>query len=54
MQSMRIELSRKFTGQFITDTSRTKFPLVTDHATLDRLGSAGVVSFESIYSWSEQ
>lgn len=45
---------RTFTGQFITDTTGAKFPLITDLGILDRLGSAGVVSFESIYSWSEQ
>jgi hypothetical protein len=45
---------QKFTGQFITDTGGKKFPLLTDLGILDRLGSAGVVSFESIYSWSEQ
>jgi hypothetical protein len=45
---------RKFSGQSITDTNGAQFPLITDLSILDRLGSAGVVSFESIYSWSEQ
>jgi hypothetical protein len=44
---------RKFTGQFITDTNGAKFPLLTDLGILDRLGSAGVLSFESLYAWSE-
>ena len=45
---------RKFTGQFITDVNREKHPLITDLEVLNRLGSAGAVSFESIYSWSAQ
>ena len=44
---------RKFTGQFITGTGGAKFPLLTDLGTLDRLGSAGVLQFESLYAWSE-
>lgn len=43
---------RKFAGKSIADTNGVKFPLITDLDTLDRLGSAGVVSFESIYDWS--
>lgn len=43
----------EFTGKFITDTSGAKFPLLTNPSVLDRLGSAGVLSFESLYAWSE-
>lgn len=45
---------KKFDGQFVTDVSRKKHPLITDLETLNALGSAGAVSFESIYSWSAQ
>jgi hypothetical protein len=41
---------QKFTGRSITDTSGRKFPLLTDLTILDRLGSAGVLSFESLYA----
>lgn len=45
---------KKFEGQFVTDVSGKKYPLITDLDILNRLGSAGAVSFESIYSWSQQ
>ncbi len=40
----------KFRGKRITDASRKRIPLLTDLEELDRLGSAGVLSFESLYS----
>ena len=40
----------KFRNQFITDASGAKVPLVTDLEELDRLGRAGVLSFESLYA----
>jgi hypothetical protein len=36
----------------ITDASRKRFPLITDLDELNRLGSAGVLSFESLYGRS--
>ena len=39
----------KFKGKFVTDASGTKVSLLTDTNELDRLGSAGVLSFESLY-----
>jgi hypothetical protein len=36
----------------ITDASRKRFPLITDLDELSRLGSAGVLSFESLYGRS--
>ena len=41
-----------FAGVLITDADGQQFPLLTDRATLDRLGGAGVLSFESIYARS--
>lgn len=43
------ELS-KFEGMHITDANGTRVPLITDLEELDRLGSAGVLSFESLYA----
>jgi hypothetical protein len=43
---------KKFTGKYITDVKRVRFPLLTDTHELDRLGSAGVLSFESLYARS--
>jgi hypothetical protein len=43
----------EFRDQVITDVDGTKHPLITNFEILDRLGSAGTLSFESIYSWSE-
>ena len=39
----------KFQGKSVTDASGAKLPLLTDLNELDRLGSAGVLSFESLY-----
>ncbi|MFZ0334448.1 MAG: hypothetical protein WBE86_11355 [Candidatus Acidiferrales bacterium] len=41
---------KKFHRKRITDASRRRVPLITDQAELDRLGSAGVLSFESLYA----
>jgi len=43
---------RKFEGEYITAVGGKKYPLITDTEILDRLGSAGVVSFESLYARS--
>jgi len=40
----------KFRGKRITDAGGKRVPLLTDLTELDRLGSAGVWSFESIYA----
>jgi hypothetical protein len=40
---------KKFRAKRITDANGKRVRLVTDLAELDRLGSAGVLSFESIY-----
>src|SRR5437867_4478460 len=39
----------KFDAIYITDAKGKKVPLLTDLDELDRLGSAGVLSFESLY-----
>jgi hypothetical protein len=41
---------RKFRRKRITDAKGTRVPLLTDLDELDRLGSAGVLSFESLYA----
>ncbi|WP_158789476.1 hypothetical protein [Granulicella sp. L46] len=41
---------REFHGQKITDASGVEIPLLVDPAALNHLGSAGVLSFESIYA----
>jgi len=41
-----------FKDASITDASGVVVPLLTDRAALDRLASAGVLSFESIYARS--
>jgi len=41
---------RKFKGKKITDASGKRHPLITDLKQLDALGSAGVLSFESLYA----
>jgi len=41
---------RKFRGKSITDATGKKHRLLTDITELDRLGNAGVLSFESIYA----
>ncbi|MEP7352782.1 MAG: hypothetical protein ABI824_06080 [Acidobacteriota bacterium] len=40
----------QFRGVHVTDVNGQQIPLLTDFEVLDRLGSAGVVSFESIYA----
>jgi hypothetical protein len=40
----------KFEGTNITDADGAQVPLLTDLEELDRLGSAGVLSFESLYA----
>ena len=42
----------EFEGKHLTDAKGVKVPLLTDLPELDRLGSAGVLSFESIYARS--
>jgi hypothetical protein len=39
-----------FRGKSITDASGKRVPLITDLNELDRLGSAGAFSFESLYA----
>ena len=41
---------RQFRSMRIADTTGKRVPLVTDVDELDRLGSAGVLSFESLYA----
>jgi hypothetical protein len=41
---------RKFKGKKITDASGKRHPFITDLSQLDALGSAGVLSFESLYA----
>ena len=41
---------KKFRGRFVRDASGVKVPLITDLAELNRLGSAGALSFESLYA----
>ena len=41
---------RKFRGKHITDANRKRIPFLTDLKALDRLGNAGVLRFESLYS----
>lgn len=41
---------RKLQGKTVTAVDGTKYLLLTDTAELDRLGNAGVLSFESIYA----
>jgi hypothetical protein len=43
---------KKFRGKFITNADGVKVPLLTAPAELNRLGSAGVLSFESLYARS--
>lgn len=43
---------KKIRRKRITDASGKKIPLVLDTAVLDQLGSAGVLSFESLYAKS--
>jgi hypothetical protein len=41
---------REFRGKHVIDAEGTKVPLLTDLQELDRLGSAGELSFESLYA----
>jgi hypothetical protein len=41
---------RKFRGKYILDASGKRYRLLTDLRALDRLGSAGVLSFETLYA----
>lgn len=43
-------LLQRFQGKFIKDADGNEIPLLTDRAELNRIGSAGVLSFESLYS----
>ena len=43
---------RRFEGEYIIDATGKRIPLLTDLEELDQLGSAGVLSFESLYSRS--
>jgi hypothetical protein len=43
---------KKFEGKQISSSSGQKIRLITDRTELNRLGSAGVLSFESLYSRS--
>jgi hypothetical protein len=43
---------RKFEGQSVIAQSGEAFPLITNLSELDRLASAGVFSFESLYARS--
>lgn len=40
---------KKFAGKQIRDAKGEKVPLITNLKELNRLGSAGVLSFESLY-----
>jgi len=40
---------QQFEDQYIIDAARDRYPLLTDLRTLDRLASAGVLSFETLY-----
>jgi hypothetical protein len=41
---------REFRGKYVIDANGRRFRLLTDLQALDRLGSAGVLSFESLYA----
>jgi len=41
---------RKFRGKYITDATGKRVRLLTDRRALDQLGSAGVLSFETLYA----
>ncbi|MGA8621596.1 MAG: hypothetical protein WB660_24120 [Candidatus Sulfotelmatobacter sp.] len=41
---------REFRARYIVDANGKRFRLLTDLRALDRLGSAGVLSFESLYA----
>ncbi len=44
-----ISALKKFEGESVTAVDGTKYPLLTDLNLLNRLGYAGVLSFESLY-----
>lgn len=41
---------KEFKGKYITDVNGRRIPFLTDLEQLDRLGNAGVLSFETIYA----
>jgi hypothetical protein len=41
---------QEFEGEYIIDAAGNHLPLLTDLGTIDRLGSAGVLSFETLYA----
>jgi hypothetical protein len=41
---------REFRGKHVTDAAGKRIRLLTDRGTLDRLGSAGLLSFETLYA----
>jgi hypothetical protein len=45
-----VSLLAGFRGKQIADADGNEFPLLTETEELDRLGSAGVLSFESLYA----
>jgi hypothetical protein len=40
----------KYEGMFVTDAQGNRVPLLTDLDELERLGSAGVLSYQSLYA----
>lgn len=50
LQTGNTSTLKEFHGQKITDASGLEIPLLVDPDALNRLGSAGVLSFESIYA----
>lgn len=52
LQTGDTEKLKQFEGKNITDANGVDVPLLTDLAALNRLGSAGVLSFESLYARS--
>jgi hypothetical protein len=50
LQTGDASLLKSFRGKSIKDAGGTEVPLPTDLAALNRLGSAGVLSFESLYA----
>ena len=50
LQTGDTEKLKQFEGKNITDANGADIPLSTDLAALNRLGSAGVLSFESLYA----
>lgn len=50
LQTGDASLLKRFRGKVIKDADGVEVPLPTDLAALNRLGSAGVLSFESLYA----